>query len=233
VYNLHKKMSENMGFKQEGQFITDPAQVKKPPPQPNPEILKLQQADKEVQMKVQASGQEKMADLQVTKQIEEIKAQAQIAIAQMEIASKERIAQMEIQAKAQIEVFKAQQSLKDEADALDKEKLGLGYEKTVLALKQQMDSIAEKATKDKEAKIIADTTGAVAGDIQNTLGVVVGEIQKQAQTIDSLAQGLNQAAVQTAQLADNVVRIEKKSGEKKPRTHKVKKTADGYEITSV
>lgn len=223
VYNLVTKMSENMGFKHPGQFITDPTQVQKPPPQPNPEILKLQQADKEATMKVQSAEKVKGADLQVTKEIEEIKARAQIVISQMEIASKEKIAQMEIQANAQIELFKAQHSLQGEAAELDKKKLGVAYEEHLLEIKKNIDEIASQEIGQRQDRIVSELTAPMEQAITSI-----------ATEVGNLANGLSQTAAQTDQLANKLGNLEKKAGEKKPpRSFKARKTSEGFEITPV
>ncbi len=232
IYNVARKMAENMGFKQPELFITDPEQPQAQQAKqqqmrmPNPEILKLQQADSEAKMKVQASQQEKMADLQVTKAIEEIKAQTQIAIAQLEIASKEKIAQMQIQADAQIEVFKANASLQSEAVELDKKKLGIDYEENILNIKKNIDQVRVGEQRQKQQQIAVDTAGATAGALKEAMGALADQVQTQSEM-------LKQTVETTEKLATNVVRLEQKAGEKKPRKHKFTKTPDGWEAISV
>ena len=228
VYNLHRKMAENMGFKHPDMFVTDPQQPQaqqakqQQQQQPNPEILKLQQADAEAKLKTASQEKQKMMDLQVTKAIEDIKAQAQITIAQMEIASKERIAQMQIAADAQIEVFKAQQSLQGEAAELDKKKQAINYEENLLTLKKNIDAIVNQEAGEKQTAIAQQAAQEATGPFNGAIEQLAGQLQQTAQ----------QLAQQQAKIADNVVQLEKKANEKKPRRYDIKKKADGYEITA-
>ena len=144
VYNLAKKMAENMGFKHPDIFITDPAQVQKPPPQPNPEMLKIQQADAEAKMKIQSNEKIRQFDAQTQKELEQIKAQTQIAIAQIDATTKETISRLQIAADTQIAVYKANSTLAGEARELDKQQLAINYESNLLAIKKQMDAANAK-----------------------------------------------------------------------------------------
>lgn len=236
VYALASKMAENMGFKHPDMFITDPAQVQKPPPQPDPEMIKIQQADAEARMKIQSNEKIRQFDAQTQKEIETIKAQNEFKIAQMQEANRKDIAQMEIAAETQIAIYKVNNSLQGEAGELDKQKLALGYQENLLALKKQVDSAAEK----KSDQVIVDTTGAVSGGIKESVGMVAKATQAQAaalqQHTDAMKQMMEKAgdhdklAASVALLAQAQAR--NAQGAKAPRKHNVKKTPDGYEIIS-
>ena len=114
VFNLSKKMAENMGFKHPDMFITDPSKVQKPPPQPNPEILKLQQADQEVKQKIQSNEKIRQFDAQTQKEIEVIRAKAQENISNIQNAARQQLEQMKIQHEAQIAIFNSTHSHGDQ-----------------------------------------------------------------------------------------------------------------------
>lgn len=113
IYNVAKKMSENMGFKHPELFVTAPASqanpngVKPPPPQPNPEMLKIQQADAEVKAKIASNEKIRQFDAQTKKEIESIKAQAILTAAKIQEDGKKEIEQMRQQHDAQQAIFKA------------------------------------------------------------------------------------------------------------------------------
>lgn len=237
VYNLAKKMAENTGFKHPDIFVTDPRQVEKPAEQPNPEMLKIQQADAEAKMKIQSNEKIRQFDAQTQKEVETIKSQTLISIAQLDASTKEKIAQLQIASDAQIAIYKANCSLQGETDALDKQKLALGYESNILAIKKQVDSASEK----KQDQVIVDTTGASSGGLRESIGAITHGMQTQADAIQQNTQAIakileqsgqqNQLAASVALLADAQQKTAQTA--KTPRKHKIKKTPDGYEITSV
>jgi hypothetical protein len=236
VYNLASKMAENMGFKHPDMFITDPAAVQKPPPAPNPDILKIQQADSEVKMKIQSTEKIRQFDAQTEKEIEAIRSQTQMQIAILQEATKEKIAQMEIQANAQIEIYKANNSLKDEAHQLEKKELAVGLESDLLAIKKQIDSAAQK----KSDQVIVDTTGAVSGGIKEAVGAVTEATKATATALHEQAEAIKQLTAQSSgndKLAASVALLAQQQNRNsdskaKPRKHRIKKLPDGYEITS-
>jgi len=236
VYNLAKKMAENMGFKHPDIFITDPAEVQKPQPAPDPEMIKIQQADAEAKMKIQSNERIRQFDAQTQKEVETIKANTQIQIAQMDAQAKEKIADKQIAADMQIAIYKVNNTLQGEAAALDQQKLSLGYENNLLALKKQMDAAQEK----KQDQVIVDTTGAVSGGLRESVGIVAKATQDQAAALERHTEVVQQALANTEQhnkLADSVALLAQTQqanaqSAKAPRKHKIKKTADGYEITS-
>lgn len=107
VWNLHRKRSEAMGFKHPEIFVSDPATVQKPPPQPNPDLIKIQAETKTDEAKLKSNEQIRLFDAQTQKELEGIKSQTQIAIAQLNAATQKEIAQLKISADGQLEIFKA------------------------------------------------------------------------------------------------------------------------------
>lgn len=105
VWNLSKKMSENMGFKHPDLFITNPEGVQKPPPAPNPDLIRIEAETKINQEKIQSNEKQRAFDAETQKAIESTKAQALIQIAAMDNANKKEIEQMRITAESQLHIF--------------------------------------------------------------------------------------------------------------------------------
>jgi len=137
VYEADKELAKLMGFKSGDKFFTDPREMPPKPPQPNPEMVKVQgqmqleqskqqhQAQLE-QMKMQAQQQVDVTrqqaereqhdyKIQAEAQLEQFKAQIQAQIEQERIASQERIAQMKGQFDLAVAQIQAQTSLKTSA----------------------------------------------------------------------------------------------------------------------
>jgi hypothetical protein len=81
VYNLNSRLAENAGFRNPGEFWTDPKTVPPQPPGPNPEMLKMQQQMQLEQMKLQADAQKFQAESQL--RIQEIQAQNEAKMAEV------------------------------------------------------------------------------------------------------------------------------------------------------
>ena len=229
VYNLAKKMGENMGFKHPDLFLTDPAKVQKPPPQPNPDMLKIQQADQESKAKIQSNEKIRQFDAQTSKELEQIKAQTQLAIAQIDAATKQKIAEMQIASDAQIEIYKANQSLQGEEVDLHKKKVELGYEATLLAIKKQVDAV-QIADKQKDLQEKEQETESDKNELMDAVSAISDGVKQQVDTVTKKTDELGKGQ---AELAKAVTLLVTKKPEKTERKHKIVKTGDGYEITSV
>ncbi len=111
LFNLATKMAENMGFKHPNMFLTAPASpsnpngAKAPPPQPPPEIIKIQTEAQIDQAKIKSNEQQRMFDAQTQKEIESIKSQTLIAIADRDNQTKIAIEQMRQRHEAELAVF--------------------------------------------------------------------------------------------------------------------------------
>jgi hypothetical protein len=156
VYNLYKKMSEAMGFKHPEIFVADPQTVKKPQPQPNPDLIKIQADAQTDQAKIQSTERIRQFDAQTNKELEEIKGRYAISIAQIQAQTQKEIAGLKTQADAQIEIFKGSHELEKEAKNVQLEKLELSYEKELLSLKKKLDDFVisekERVAKEEQSK---------------------------------------------------------------------------------
>jgi hypothetical protein len=95
VYNLGKKMAENMGFKHPELFLSDPRSVEKPKPQPDPALVKIQ-AETQIDDK----------KLETNKLIRQFDAETQKAMEAMRLESQERIVQFNAQTQKEIEAMR-------------------------------------------------------------------------------------------------------------------------------
>lgn len=84
------------GFKNAEEFVTNPAKAPPKPPQPNPEMLKLQQ-----------QGQIEAAKLQQQSQAKQVEMQAQVQLEQQRLSMEKYKADLDAQIKVYIEQLKA------------------------------------------------------------------------------------------------------------------------------
>jgi hypothetical protein len=141
VYNLGKRMAENMGFKHPELFISDPASVQKPQMPPPPEVLKLQLDEKQGQAKLQQAAQMRQFDAQTNKTLEEMRQQTQIAIAQIQEQGKKEIELMRQRHAAEMAVFDSNSKSGEANNALEMKAMQLSQDEQMLALKKEMDRI--------------------------------------------------------------------------------------------
>lgn len=188
VYNLFKKSAEAMGFKHPEIFVADPERIppeaKKPPP--DPAMVKAQMDAQEGQAKLQFNAQKEQLNAQTEKEIAQINSQTQIAIADRNNASAEKIAQMKIAAEGQLVVFEknnevrgaitdqsqqaqaVEQELGKKAVELNVKALELRYEEQLLALKKQIEQMAEQ----HRGEITEKTVGRAEAHEQQVVGAV-------------------------------------------------------------
>jgi hypothetical protein len=163
IYASLTRQAENAGFKNPGEFYSDPKTVQPPPPQPDPKTA-LEQ------MKLQADAQK----FQATMQMDAHKFRAETQMRMQVDASKQeyeaRQKQLEIEQQAQLEAVKAQyeDQARREQLAFDEWKTRLEAEvKLIIADKQAAaPAVAESAPReDKEeaAEVMRDMNGEISG----------------------------------------------------------------------
>jgi hypothetical protein len=135
LYNGAKRLANALGFKNADEFFTDPTKGPQQPPQPNPELLKIQ-----------ADQQRHAAELEAKNQIAQMQAQLDIEKARM-------------QAEAQIQVDLARQEAETRQHALK-----VQHEAELAAMREQyaaQDREAERAfqmwkvEREQDGKIVA------------------------------------------------------------------------------
>jgi hypothetical protein len=135
IYNLYKKMAEAMGFKHPEIFVSDPSSVQQPPPQPNPEMIKIQAEKDTDEKKIQSAQQTRVFDAQTQKEIESIKRETAVMLAQITADSNERLARAQMEHDARMKVFESNKPQ-------DNSKLALEEQLTVM--QAQMNSALEQ-----------------------------------------------------------------------------------------
>lgn len=124
-FEAHKKLSEALGFKQDQLFFSDPSDPETkqnmPPPQPNPEMLKIQAQQQIETMKLQAAGQHKQADAQSAMQIEQAKGQASIEIEKAKLQMQAQIEQTKMQMQAEVDRNRQEVEAQQQAAKMEKE----------------------------------------------------------------------------------------------------------------
>jgi hypothetical protein len=95
AYNAAKRLQETAGYKQEGEFFTPPGPNNPaPPPQPNPEMAKLQ-AQAHIESERMASAERiKAAEVDNGQTVAKIQAETAIAVAEIKAATDKAIAEM-------------------------------------------------------------------------------------------------------------------------------------------
>jgi hypothetical protein len=226
IYNLYKRTTQAMGFKNPELFITDPQlippQAKQPPP--DPAAMKVQADSQEGQAKLQFGQWKENINAKLMEMLEQIKAQTAIEIAKMDNASKERIALMDRQANAQIEVFKASQ-----AKPADKsmEKYAADLDAAVKKYQSDLDSATklkvaqiggenkletEKLKGDmKQDQVVIDSTGSVGKGLNGALDKMSKNIAEGAKEQTKVLKEVGQHLATTAQLLASKAGDEKSS----------------------
>lgn len=113
MYQSAKKLAEALGFKDGDQFFTDPDAPPDPnapqkPQQPNPDMMKLQQADQQHQRELQQKAQQQDADRQHAAQLDQMKGQMQMQVDRNRQEAEAQQKQLEIQQQGQLEQLKEQ-----------------------------------------------------------------------------------------------------------------------------
>jgi hypothetical protein len=214
LFNAAAEMVENAGLKYVEAYFTDPSTVQPPPPQPNPEVVKIQaeMQAKQAEMKQtgelavfeqQAATRSEQLKAQMDRYAADLKAQTDLQIAQMEAASKERIEQMKIRAEAEIAIFDAN----NEATIKSAE---MQHTERVEGAKIQASS--EQAAAQQSAKVI--DMGAER------------EIREAVKTVAKIAES---NSAENKQLRDEVAKIAQQS--KKPKTRSGTFNGKPFQVT--
>ena len=231
IFNLYRKASEAMGFKHPELFVTDPQRI---PPQakqkpPNPEFIKIQQEAQKDKAKLAMDDKKLMVDAKLQEMIAQIQAQAQLAIADMNNAAKKEIEAMKLQAQGQLAVFDKQNQLTDQSKQVEKVALEKGtqldlreleiqYREQMLALKSQIEQMAEarreELTQESDGKSearenkVVQTVQISLDAIGKTLGQIGNMLNEQAT--------LNRGAIETLQ-KPQAIKIENVKTDKEGR----------------
>lgn len=84
IYRAAKRLAENAGFKQDGEFFTAPSQENPPPqPPPAPEVMRLEMDAKMKAAELHAEDKRKAMEVQNAQSIAQVQAQTTIAVAQI------------------------------------------------------------------------------------------------------------------------------------------------------
>lgn len=111
VYESHSKLSQALGFKQDGIFFSDPddpaTKQKMPPAPPNPEQAKMQAQAQADQARMQHEAQQKQIDTAANMQAEREKMQMQAQVDQHRQQVEAQQQDAKVQAEMQLEQYKA------------------------------------------------------------------------------------------------------------------------------
>lgn len=151
VFAVQARMAENAGFKNPGEFFTDPKNVQPPPPQQDPKIaleqMKIQDGQQRFQAEAQMDAQKFQAQAQTTIQVEATKQEYQA-----------RQRQLELEQQAQLRALEAEFAERARADQLEFERWKATLDAEVkLAIASKPDS-AVPALQDKLTEYEEDAT---------------------------------------------------------------------------
>lgn len=149
IYNAAKLYSEALGQKSGDKFFTDPKQLPPQEPQPDPELLKIQSAEKLKQMDLQADVQKHQAE-QVLRQ-QEIQQQAQARQQELELEAQKQLQQAQLD--MQERQHQAELTAQLEAQKLELKKYEIDQNNQV---KIYVAELASKTTLTKQQDMAAD-----------------------------------------------------------------------------
>lgn len=196
IYNLYRKTAEAMGFKHPEIFVSDPKSVKPPEPQPNPEMIKIQADAEESKAKIQSNQEIRIFDAQTQKELETIRSQTQVALAELAANTQKIIAKMKIDADYQLEMFKHNQSLMTEAQALQEKAQGLSVEKALMEVNQEAGAMKIQSTIDSAVMDVKN----IVSQYENKMNAVIASAQ--AKSAQSNGQAKPNGQAQPAQSVD-------------------------------
>ena len=159
IYQAEMELVKALGFKSADKFWTDPATVPPQPPQPNPDLMKIQAESQAKQAQMQQDLQIKQQEMQMKVEADQkeqaFQAQQVAAQQQMEADRADR----EMQIKAQIEIQKHQMALD-----LERERMNIEWEKAKLDAATKIEVAAIAAQQQAvNAQLAAQQT--IAGDL--------------------------------------------------------------------
>lgn len=150
LWNVYRKKAEALGFKDPQMFVSDPQAVQKPPPQPNPDIVKIEADAAEAKGKLEQNMQLRLLDAETTKEVEAIKSQTAIEVARIDAQSRERIADANRRHEAQLKVFEANQPEDNGKIALQKQLAEMQAHVQSTLEQQRIESEERRAILDKQ-----------------------------------------------------------------------------------
>jgi hypothetical protein len=157
IYQSAKLYAEALGQKSSDKFFTDPSKAPPKPPEPNPEMLKIQSAEKIQQATLQADVQKHQAEQQIRTQ--EIQQQAAARQQELEMEAQKQYQQAQLdmqerqhQAELTAELERQKLTLKQyEIDQNNQVKIYVAELQAKTTLTKQQDQAADAALGDNNA----------------------------------------------------------------------------------
>lgn len=153
MYHSHAKLASALGYKNADQFFTDPSappDTKNPPkpPQPNPDMLKIQAGSQAKAQEMQLKAQLDAQHLQLEMQAQQHKEQLQAAQVQAQQEAEAQRKKLELEQEAQLELIKQQYEQQKDAERRADERYKTELE---AATKIMVAQIAAKGSLDEAA----------------------------------------------------------------------------------
>ncbi len=154
VYNAVKRKFQAAGIKNVDDYIGDPSQSEPPPPQPNPDMAKVEQAGQIAQAQLQLDQQKAGAQLQHTQQESELRLQ----LAREESQAKIQFMREEAAAKLQMQREKNDQEAQLALRQQDAE--------AALAIRQmELQAAADERNAERQHEVAKMSTNRTGGDL--------------------------------------------------------------------
>lgn len=174
MFHAHSKLSQALGYKQEGLFFSDPADPqtaqKMPPKPPDPEQAKAQAAMQIEQAKGQMQAQSKQVETQATMQLERDKMEMQARVDQNRQQVEAQQQQAKRESEAQLAQFMAHLDEQKAARQLEHDQMikQLEIESAERIKQAEIDAAREKCQYESEVKLqIAQMSAQTSIDTAN------------------------------------------------------------------
>lgn len=137
IYNLNKKLTNALGFKNGDEFFTDPS--KQPPPQPpqDPAVVKAQMDDQKHQREMEYKAKQAEADRQAMLQTKQMEADMQMAVDRNRQTLEAEQQRMKAENEAALEAQREQNRMQEAMAKIEFEREKLAFEKYKADLAQQ------------------------------------------------------------------------------------------------
>jgi hypothetical protein len=195
LYASLTRQAENAGFKNPGEFYSDPKTVQPPPPQPDPkmqlEMLKVQDGQQRFQAEMQMDAHKFKAEAQMRMQVDASKQEYEARQKQMEIEQQAQLEMVKAQVNERVRLEEmALEKWKAELDAEVKLAIASKPEASVSALNEQIQSLMESAShtpeieRDENGEALRVRKGAKVYGIRRSLTGAIEGLQEEAQAAE-------------------------------------------------
>lgn len=129
IYNLNKKLTNALGFKNGDEFFTDPSKQPPPPPPQDPEVVKAQMEDQKHQREMQYKTQQAELDRQAMLQTKQMEAEVQMEVDRNRQTLEAEQQRLKAENEMALEAQREQNRMQEALAKLELEREKLAFEK--------------------------------------------------------------------------------------------------------